>query len=331
VRLSALLTRTTYSCDPCAFTPPTQVALYCRPDGIELYHKADLARACADVCGFDEDGLLWLLFRGVRGKPDAALDMLQRLVDHVEHMYRESVSTAVELVWTPLLLPDDSWRPEEGIDPHLFDMFRANPIECTPEFATRFHLIHGETSAKLRAVFSRSNSPAKDIPELLRPLHRDVIQGGDAWHALQLCYNAHSSSGASPASHPLGFAAQHYCVVRGCALEALACEAIVRAHPRERVLQLGMLVDEVTCEAISPDAVVCSEHDKNAIIVYEIKGVFGAKGSAHYHRAMWLSTRQLTRAARMIRRTGLTVTCRVIIVYVTEVGSLHAEQTSLLV
>jgi len=315
--------------------------MYCREDGVEVYHKADLARACADVFGFDEAGLLWLLFRGARGHNDGqvAIRTLQQLVDRFDQVFQDKdKEKEKELEWVTLNLPgvDDAWRPL-GLDRELFRMFRSSPVDCTPEFATRFHLVHGETRAALQAVFAHNNSPVNQVPAPLRALHRDVVQGGEEWCALQLLYNAHSidktpsPSSSKDNSHPLGFAAHNYCVVRGYVLEALACEALARVHSYGRVLQLGMLVDETTREAISPDLIVCNDGDgdKNSVIVYEIKGVFGAKHSSHYQRAMWLATRQLKRAAQMIRRTGLKVVCRLVIVYVTDTGTLHTEETQL--
>jgi hypothetical protein len=303
------------------------MALYCREPSVELYHKADLARACAQVLGMDEEGALWLLFRGTRGKSETALKVLQQLVDCLEVVIQENAAASVVHAWTPLALPEAAWCPE-GLDAQLMVLFYARPDECTPAFATRFHLVHGETHAALRAVFARANTSADELPAPMRALHRDIVQGSEAWLALQRTYNAHSFSGAAQAPHALGFAAQSYCVVRGCILEALACEALTRAQPpNHRVLQLGMLVDEVTREAISPDlVVVCPER----VIVYEVKGVFGAKDSAHHQRAMWLATRQLSRAARMLTRVGLRVECRIVLVYVAaSSGRLTAWETPL--
>jgi hypothetical protein len=304
-----------------------QAELY-HHDRSEEYDKCELAAAAAAKLGLPESGLLWYLYRGTRG--DYHPDLLEELVDRHLLIARE---VAVEPVWRdfPMTLDSNPTR----LDAELFSMFMKSPVDCTPQFATRFHLIHGERPDSVQNVFSTENSPVEMVPGAMRHFAIDVVQGSREWRELQRRYNAQSVSGGEPADHPLGYAARHYNMIRGLMLESLAINSIADTVEEPNAgneggathyskVHVGMLLDRGTEQAISPDLLLVSR-DHGRVIIYEFKCIFGAKNSAAYRRGVWMATRQLKRAANMILKRGILVRCRLVIVYVACNGIQYAE------
>jgi hypothetical protein len=294
-----------------------QLILY-HLDTTEVYQKQELAEISSAKLGLSEDGLLWYLFRGTRGSYDA--DVLGKLIDKYVEILQD---ISVERSWSTLAI--DTVTNKTNIDDKLFKMFIASPSVCTQDFATRFHIVHGEAVDTITQVFATKNSKTDLIPDPLRHLAVDIIQGSKEWLEFQHRYNPHSANHKPPEEHPFGYAAQYYNLIRGSMCEAIACDAIHKDGYYN--LHVGMLLDKNMELAISPDLLLVSTDRKN-VIVYEIKAVYGAKDSGIYKRAVWMATRQVQRAANMIRSTGINVYGRIVLVYVSD-SDMFAEETEI--
>jgi hypothetical protein len=294
-----------------------QLALY-HLDTTEEYQKQELAEISSAKLGFSQDGLLWYLFRGTRGSYDT--DILDKLIDKYVEILQD---ISVERSWSSL--PIDTVNNRTNLDDKLFKMFIDSPSVCTKDFATRFHIVQGEAPDTITKIFAAENSKIDLVPEAMRHLVVDITQGSKEWFEFQHRYNPHSINHKPPEDHPLGYVAQHYNQIRGGICEVIACNAIRKDGYYN--LHVGMLLDKNMELAISPDLLLVSTDRKN-VIVYEIKAVYGAKDSGIYKRAVWMATRQVQRAANMIRSTGINVYGRIVLVYVSD-SDMFAEETEI--